>query len=642
MSVIQPLRLTSENLRKFERNLHENDKKENSLKRRTTGQRYEADGRSSGIQSYGSQLSAFKASLKIRSKHEKPENASTPSNLQADRKGARSLERATPETFRRNPEGQSTNEGSQAIPQAVWIAYEEESDRLSYATSSKDNKGSSVSDEDSDDDDDDDDFDDDDDDGDDDSDNESDEDSVEDDESSDNETTTHSPTVSSTPVTLNSTYTSSIEASVSSIPTFRSEKSPLTSSRTTRTSKTGQATPHSMVSSAPSYVINSNQYRTKKLAARNNKMNEKLGISESELSADLERNGRSSGPSTREEGTSTERSRNSTVTVRNWSRWSIYSGAGYSINEGPEPAHHNKIQRLHEKHTTTKLERMKTSDLGAGSRAQTLDLRATGRIVSSKSEQHLKRADRRVLTIAAYPSHSRPQQSIGQVVNWYSGQLVSPMSTRSIIKMTTARRAKSLPCLARRAGLTFSDIEIVKGKPESTNGFTTKGSKRQTSFKSNKPCTFANRVNNNRQRKRVPRKRVESNASEVSSAFSFVRIQKSKETKYSRRPSADASAFLSRASRKGGVISIKPTLQPLRTYTAYRNDRSPASTPGSVFAPRTPISLIFKRSPSLRSVITEYSSYQSAAMSSLKSNRSYSSPSLVSTGKGIFFFLHKL
>ena len=63
MTTVKTFSLTSQNLQKFERELKNGKRKRKSLQRNVNPERTEADGRSSGIQSCGSQSSAFKESL---------------------------------------------------------------------------------------------------------------------------------------------------------------------------------------------------------------------------------------------------------------------------------------------------------------------------------------------------------------------------------------------------------------------------------------------------------------------------------------------------------------------------------------------------------------------------------------------------
>ena len=127
-----------------------------------------------------------------------------------------------------------------------------------------------------------------------------------------------------TPTTIQTHYTSSLNASISSIPTIASARSTPESIITIKTTKTvRKGSAHSNVSSAPSYVLNSNQYRMKKMAAKKEKergQNHEDYENESELSFGPEQRSPSAATRMRDKGTTSVHSNGSYVTTRNWSR----------------------------------------------------------------------------------------------------------------------------------------------------------------------------------------------------------------------------------------------------------------------------------------------------------------------------------
>lgn len=661
MSTVKQFSLTSENLKRFEKELQEKKRKSKSLTRKVYNERTEGDGRSSGIQSYGSQLSAFKDSLNTKSHHvedKKAVNSHNPS--QAGRKISLPIHRPGPESVRRNPDGQSRNESS-PTPHIVRIDYDEESDRIDYKTNSEDEDprlASEDEEESSDDDEDDDDDDDSDDDDDEDSEDESvesesedesddsDDDDDEDDEevkvegeveNDTNGTETDSKRLQETPVSVRTHYSSSLNASTSSIPTIASVRSRPESIKTTKTERKGSV--KSTVSSAPSYILNINQFRMKKMAVKQEKEREKLGIevNESELSESSRNRSAISRMSMREKGTTSVQSKGSYVTVRNWTRWSTFSAAGYTISEGPDNNKFKRKQKTTRGKTPTKRQ----------SRSQVPHLPAISNKTVSKSQPDLQKARKRRVTLTILPglSNARPVSR---------SQMASRMSTRSIIKTPTMPRVKSVPDLNREAVMSFFEIERGANRSASRSGHRGKSSRAEMSSKSKQRkrqetdndelYDFKNR--RKRVLKRKERRRRERNDTYLSSASTIRPI-----TRQHQKPSIDGGVSLtsalsvstvkssksdksrktsSSASSKVSIISRKPRMQPLRTYAGYQSN---ASSRGSFFPPGTPISLILQRSPSLRSAITEYSSYLSLAGSSIKSARPSSLSSLSSTGK---------
>ena len=669
MSTVKQFSLTSENLKRFEKELQEKKRKSKSLTRKIYNERTEGDGRSSGIQSYGSQLSAFKDSLNTKSHHveaKKAVNSHNPS--QPSRKISLPIHRPGPESVRRNPDGQSRNE-SNPTPHIVRIDYDEESDRIDYKTNSEDEdprlacgdeKESSDDDDDDEDDDDDDDSDDDDDedsedesvesesedesdssDDDDDDDDDDDydeevkvEDEVEDDT---NGTETDSKILRETPVSVRTHYSSSLNASTSSIPTIASVRSRPESIKTTKTERKGSV--KSTVSSAPSYILNINQFRMKKMAVKQEKEREKLGIevNESELSESSRNRSALSRMSMREKGTTSVQSKGSYVTVRNWTRWSTFSAAGYTISEGPDNNKFKRKRKTARRKTPTKTQ----------SRSQVPHLPVISNKTVSKSQPDLQKARKRRVALTILPglSNARPVSR---------SQMASRMSTRSIIKTPTMPRVKSVPDLNREAVMSFFEIERGANRSASRSGHRGKSSRAEMSSKSKQRkrqetdndelFDFKNR--RKRVLKRKERRRRERNDTYLSSALTVRPI-----TRQHKKPSIDGGVSLtsalsvsivkssksdksrktsSSASSKVSIISRKPRMQLLRTYAGYQSN---ASSRGSLFPPGTPISLILQRSPSLRSAITEYSSYLSLAASSIKSARPSSVSSLSSTGK---------
>ena len=661
MSTVKQFSLTSENLKRFEKELQEKKRKSKSLTRKIYNERTEGDGRSSGIQSYGSQLSAFKDSLNTKSHHVEAKKAVNSHNpLQAGRKISLPIHRPGPESVRRNPDGQSQNE-SNPTPHIVRVDYDDESDRIDYKTNSEDEdpRLASEDEEESSDDDDDDEDDDDDDDSDDDDDEDSEDESVEsesEDESDDsddddddevkvedeveddtNGTETDSKRLLETPVSVRTHYSSSLSASTSSIPTIASVRSRPESIKTTKTERKGSV--KSTVSSAPSYILNINQFRMKKMAVKQEKEREKLGIevNESELSESSSNRSALSRMSLREKGTTSVQSKGSYVTVRNWTRWSTFSAAGYTISEGPENNKFKRKQKKKQRKTPTKTQ----------SRSQVPHLPAISNKTVSKSQPDLQKARKRRVTLTILPglSNARPVSR---------SQMASRMSTRSIIKTPTMPRVKSVPDLNREAVMSFFEIERGANRSASRSGRRGKSSRAEVSSKSKQRkrqetdnhelYDFKNR--RKRVLKRKERTRRERDDTYLSSASTIRPI-----TRQHKKPSTDGGVSLtsalsvstvkssksdksrktsSSASSKVSEISRKPRVQPIRTYAGYQSN---ASSRGSLFPPGTPISLILQRSPSLRSAITEYSSYLSLAASSIKSARPSSASSLSSTGK---------
>ena len=638
MASTKPFPLTSENLKAFEKQLNNQNRGKKSLQRDRNVERTEADGQSSGIQSYGSQLSAFKENLRNNNNQEEKKQVDTP-----NRKYSYSLDRPEPEAFRRNPDGQSRNESWQATPNVVRIDYGEGRDHISYKSNSEVENPENDDDDDDDDDDDSDDDDDDDDDSEEES-SESDEESDEESEDDDN-TDTIPPRLQVTPVSVRTHYSSSLNASSSSIPTIASVKSKAESTKTTKTER--QKSVASNVSSAPSYIVNTNQFRMKKMAAKKQKERQKLGVEliESDLSRGSSRNRSAvSRASMRERGTTSVQSRGSYVTVRNWSQWSNYSAAGYSISEGPENNH--RYRKLIDKKKTAQNMRAKTPRARPQSRTQVPHLPVIGKKALSKSQPDLSKASKRHVTLT-FPDLTRTR-SVSR------SQMTSRMSTRSIMKPPTAQRIKSVPDLNREAVMSFFQIE---------RGFTGSviktGSKRQYTSRQRQAKKQDNGLDDetdfrNRRKRVLKRKeRPKRNATTDSSASSTRSIikQRSKRgsTKNDERSSLSSALSMSSlksreietgrggkasssASSQASVISRGPRMKPIRTYAGYQSNQDFSSSRVSLLAPATPISVILQRSPSLRSAITEYSSYLSLAASSVKSARYSSRSNLSSTG----------
>ena len=654
MKTVKTFSLTSENLKKFEKELQEKDRKRRSLQRNIIPERTEADGRSSGIHSYGSQLSAFKETLNENSKHVNTKRMLNSNNhSQGPRKQSYSLDRPEREAFRRNPEGQSRNESSHATPHIVKIDYEEGSDRIYYSDSEmgtnglvpdKDEEQESDDDDDSSDDDDDDD----------DEDDESDEESDESDEESDDddeetETTTKRPF--ETPTTVRTHYTSSINASVSSIPTVASVKSRPESTKTTKTTKTARkGSAFSNASSAPSYILNTNQYRMKQMVTKKEKEREKLGaeLTESELSIAPSRQSNASEISMREKATTSVQSNGSYVATRNWSRWSNYSAAGYSISEGPEKSH--KFRKQAKKGSTPQKTHSRTSRQRPQSRSRVSHLPVIGKNISSTSVPDLRKTGKRHVTLTLDPGLLRARPTS-------RSQIASRLSTRSIIKRPTTTRVKSVPDLKKQAVMSYFDMERGMHKSASKSGLRKKSvntaevidyreaikqketddgidftirrkrvrklKERPQRQRNETSLSSASSVLSNlRQRNKIINKR----GSSLSSALSLSSL-KSSQTGQSRKPASSS------ASSKASLASRKARLSPLKKYAGYHSERDHMSSGASLLAPGTPVSVILQRSPSLRSVVTEYSSYLSLAASSVKSARPASRSSLSSTGK---------
>lgn len=656
MKTVKTFSLTSENLKKFEKELQEQSRKRRSLQRNIIPERTEADGRSSGIHSYGSQLSAFKENLNENSKHVDTKKVlkSNNNNSQGQRKYSYSLDRPEREAFRRNPEGQSRNESSHATPHIVKMDYEEGSDRINYNSDSEKGKQKldSEKEEEEESDDDDDDSSDDDDDDDDESDEESDEsDEQSDDDDEETETTPKRPF--ETPTTVRTHYTSSINASVSSIPTVASVKSRPESRNTIKTTKTARkGSALSNVSSTPSYILNMNQYRMKKMATKKEKEREKLGanLTESELSYGPSRRSNISAISMREKGTTSAQSNGSYLATRNWSRWSNYSAAGYSISEGPETNH--MFRKPVKKESTSQNSQAKTPKLRPQSRSQVPHLPVIGKNISSKSVPDLRKTGKRHVTLTLDPGLSRARPAS-------RSQVASRLSTRSIIKRPTTTRVKSVPDLNKQAVMSYFQMERGIHKSASRSRFRKKSVQaaetidnreaiKQKETDVNDEIDFTNRRKRVRKLKERPqRQRNETSFSSASSARSNSRRRnkimnkrgsslssalsmsslKSSQTGQSGKPASSS------ASSKASLASRKARLQPLKTYTGYQSGRDHMSSGASLLASGTPISVILQRSPSLRSVVTEYSSYLSLAASSVKSARPISRSSLSSTGK---------
>ena len=654
MKTVKTFSLTSENLKKFEKELQEKDRKRHSLQRNIIPERTEGDGRSSGIHSYGSQLSAFKETLHENSKHvDTKRMLNSNINSQGPRKHSYSLDRPEREAFRRNPEGQSRNESSHATPHIVKIDYQEGSDRINYSDSEKGKNGlvSDKDDEEESDDDDDDSSDDDDDD--DDDDDESDEESDESDEESDDdddETKTTPKRPFETPTTVRTHYTSSINASVSSIPTVASVKSRPESTNTIKTTKTARkGSAFSKASSAPSYILNTNQYRMKKMTTKKEKEREKLGaaLTESELSIAQSRQSNVSKMSMREKATSSVQSNGSYVTTRNWSRWSNYSAAGYSISEGPETRH--KFRKQAKRESTPQKTNAKTSRHRPKSRSLVPHLLVISKNISSKSVPDLRKTGKRHVTLTLDPGLSRARPTS-------RSQIASRLSTRSIIKRPTTTRVKSVPDLNKQAVMSYFEMERGIQKSANRSGLRKKSVKTAVALdyrEAIKQKETDDEIDLNRRKRvrklkeRPQRQRNETSLSSASSVHSNLRQRnksmnkrgsslssalsmssfKSSQTGQSGKPASSS------ASSKASQASRKARLPPLKKYAGYDSGRDHMSSGASLLAPATPFSVMLQRSPSLRSVVTEYSSYLSLAASSVKSLRPTSRSSLLSTGK---------
>jgi len=353
--------------------------------------------------------------------------------------------------------------------------------------------------------------------------------------------------------------------------------------------------------------------------------------------------------SVREKGTTSVQSNGSYVTMRNWSRWSTYSAAGYSISEGPETKRWSR--KPTEKQKNAQSVRAKTPRVRAQSRSQVPHLPVIGKNVSSKSQPNLWKAGKRQVTITLDPdlSQARPISR---------SQIASRMSTRSIIKVPTASRAKSVPDLNKQAVMSYFEMDRGLNRSASRSDYVNKGNRKQSASRKRQARKqeaevddepdVTNRRKRVLKRKERPQRRdtslssassMRSNAKQRngrgvstnggnSSLLSVLSMSSLRSSKTGRSGKVSSSA-----SSIGSIASRKPRLQPLRTYAGYQSNHEHSSSRGSLLAPGTPISLILQRSPSLRSVITEYSSYLSLAASSFKSARSSSRSSLSSTGK---------
>ncbi|RMX47825.1 hypothetical protein pdam_00008552, partial [Pocillopora damicornis] len=493
MTTVKTFSLTSQNLQKFERELKNGKRKRKSLQRNVNPERTEADGRSSGIQSCGSQSSAFKESLSDHFKDMDTEKVTKPRN------NSYSLDRPEREAFRRNPEGQSRNESSAATPHVSKINYEEGSVLINYSSDTR-----------------------------------------------------------STP---------------ESIITIKTKK----------TVRKGSA--HSNVSSAPSYVLNSNQYRMKKMAAKKEK----------------------------------ER--------------------GQNHEDYENESEHDKYSTVK---TTTTGKRAKNFRPETYFRPKTPHLPLIGKSTSSNSVPDMRRYGKRHVTLTLDPDLSRAR-SVSR------SQMASRMSTRSIMKNPKMARGKSVPDLNKEVIMSFFDMERGKNKSAARPVNNKKGGRKETFKKSGTSIIddidVTTRRKRLRKRKELPQKtRIKSSLSSASSDFRNARKRKNSLTNIGSSLSSALSMSSMKSSRarqnsrpstdtiSKASSSIKQNrLQPLRKYASYQSGSDQMSTRASIPACDTPISLILKRTPSLRSVMTEYSSYLSLAASSFKSVRSSSRSSLSST-----------
>ena len=690
MSVSEPHSLTAKNLKKLEKQFAEEDRRKNDPSRKRIPQRTQGDGRSSSKKSYGSQLTAFKNSLNNNNRKE----VSVP-RLSANNRGRNSsFYRPEREPIRRNPEGRSRNASRvQPTPIIVKIDYEEDDYRINYEEQDEEKErqleespdeeesedessrlssedemqekkqkqpdvssdGSPVTRSSSPD--------------------LSEEDSEEEDEEEEGEEeeedyseknsiildpevreaiqnlNAHTKDKTATPTSSRSLYSSSLNGSTSSIPTAASPQTRTSSRRSNRITNAPASRTSSIVSSAPSYVLNKNSYRLQKLKAKKDK--DRVGAtSRAESSLALSRNNSAlSNLSMRERGTTTATpSRGSSVLIRNWSRWSQYSNAGYSISE----ASADKQRRGKPKKQDVKeMRSQKTGNSRATSRTRSA-LSGVLQISRIKSEPDVRKtADKRRVQLTVDPelSRSRPMSR--------NSRAVSRMSTRSIIKAKPTSRVKSEPNLKACVNRQNTRGNVTNRRPITKQA--------QNSRKSPKPISrnrardtengvvdepdFSNRTKKILKKKERPsRKGAETSLSKDFSTYTVRKRNKSSLANGSERLSLNRSSMSVRSSKSGGsrgssrsrgnlssattVLSRKPFLPIFKSDSGFYSDRGAVSSRGSIRAPETPFSAKGGRSTGMRSVVTHYSSGPSHPPSSARSSLFTSDGSLSSHSGG--------
>ena len=394
------------------------------------------------------------------------------------------------------------------------------------------------------------------------------------------------------------------------------------------------------------------------MAAKREKQGKKDAgdLSESELSVVPSHKSLVSAISMREKSTPSVQSNRSYITTRNWSRWSNYSGVGYSISEGPGT--NQRFRKPARKETTVQNRRIKTPRPRPQSRSRVPHLPPICiNTASSKSVPDLHKTGKRRVTLALDPDLSRGRPAS-------RSQMSSRLSTRSIIRLPTIPRVKSVPDLNKQAIASYFQMERGMNNSASRSGLRKKSLNapktsnnkrdvRQGETDITDEIDFTNRRKRVRKLKERPQRQrnvtslssastarstahkhnkgINERGSSLSSALSMSSL-KSSQSMQSGKPVSTS------ASSKASLTSRKARLQPLKTYAGYQSSRDHMSSGASILAPGTPISFILQRSPSLRSAITEYSSYLSLAASSAKSARTSSRSSLSSTGKYLYIF----
>ncbi|XP_032220697.2 uncharacterized protein LOC5519894 isoform X2 [Nematostella vectensis] len=515
---------------------------------------------------------------------------------------------------------------------------------------------------------------------------------------------------------------SSVVESVSSIPTIASVHESVISV---------DEKPPSVASSVPSYVLNKNEFAMKKFANEQERKRAKAGRSltpESSISA-FSNGTRYSRSSVREQATATVMSKGSYITIRNWTRWSNYSGGGYSISNSRPPSRRNpretktntpRSRRSNSRKTPkSKKSNLSTAASDQSERSKSIASHASTSLSRSSSKRSLGRRSNEsrksgrksvglggVLQISNYAMRSEPnlrgrKKSRALVVDEDISRS-RPTSrparvsvTRSALRSRKGNRTLSLPALPRsnanvtqkprsRLSSRHKTEALPKIKPQSRQSTAKAPQPKKKNLKtvSMKPKEMENDVYGfdfTNRKKRIPRlsTRPAREATSFSSRASVVepRRRPRKGDKNAKEPRPDdAMSTTSRRSQKtqrqieqkkqakripstarssamsSSILSSQSRASMSTTSTAFvpRRSRSKQLRPlyiddsgflsdrclsskTSMRPPETPFSYHSsktRRSVSLRSVVTEYSSYPSRAMSSRFSSRRGSEASL--------------
>ena len=700
--------LTVENLKRLENQFANEDKRKRDLARRTIPERTEADGRSSSKHSsYGSQVIAFKQSLNRTSRARKSAEA----QANTKRRSEQWFSRPDREPLRRNPEGRSRNTSFQATPNVVRIDYDDDEDyRINYedydeveededdtagqaGLEESEDESSRVdsddrvvppprkddavssdgtpltrssspasSEDESDDDDDDDDGD---------GESEEDEDDGQVDEQNGEDARTDvDPAVlnaltateeryESRPATRTSARSASAlkAGSVSSIPTAPASRASLGGSHTP------VATPRasSVASSAPSYVLNKHEYRLQKMRDKMEKERARAGSRAAESSLALSSRHSFSDLSMRERATTTatpDRGRGSVI--RNWSRWSRYSEAGYSISEASVDRRRkkksNKPQGKNSADTTNARRQERKASLVSSAAAQLS--RASSRARSGLT------GVLQIWRIKSEPDVRRAKRQPDGVTSRAGSRATTRRGTEGGTSRNISRSAASLKRVRPKSESNLKKSRELSGKASKGNGKSTStkhsGAERpplpirpRTRNKGGKTDEMDNLNELSNRKKKIPKKKERPARATAGTALSnasstWTARVRSRSRAMESRSLINPSALSTRTSIKSGGSQSRSNLSSAATFTSgkpqnplltsesgFFSEHGRASTQGSLRAPETPFSAVSGRTTGLRSTVTVYSSCPSRPISSRRSSAGNASDEELSSHSGM-------